>query len=230
MVRQTTENERVRLSKETVVDRALELADSGGPEALTIRKLAQSLGVTPMALYWHFRSKDELLNALAERVWGEINLTLDPAAHWTQRFRGLMESLVAVLRAHPAAPDLLLHDEKNSESALRATEVTLELLRGAGFDQLRASTIARSTLWTGIMLVMSEPGAHPGMSDEDRVEQQRKTRLTFSLLPESRFPRIVECASPLTSCDDPDFHYKFGIDLFIAGVEAVARGRQGAAQ
>src|SRR3954453_6900583 len=65
-----------RLTKGAVVDRALQLADAVGRprrrpaaaalDALTIRKLATELGVTPMALYWHFRSKDELLEGLAE--------------------------------------------------------------------------------------------------------------------------------------------------------------------
>ena len=64
--------ERTRLTRAVVVDRALQLADADGLEALTIRKLATDLGVTPMALYWHFRSKDELLDGLTERLWGEM--------------------------------------------------------------------------------------------------------------------------------------------------------------
>ena len=72
--------ERTRLTRAVVVDRALQLADADGLEALTIRKLATDLGVTPMALYWHFRSKDELLDGLTERLWGEIDLTVDSGA------------------------------------------------------------------------------------------------------------------------------------------------------
>ena len=60
-----------------MVDRAMQLADGAGLDALTIRKLANELGVTPMALYWHFRSKDELLDGLAERVWSEIDTDVD---------------------------------------------------------------------------------------------------------------------------------------------------------
>src|SRR5690242_12718286 len=70
---------RARLSKRAVTDRALKLADAGGLDALTIRKLAQDLGVTPMALYWHFRSKDELLLGMAEQIWGEIDVNVDPS-------------------------------------------------------------------------------------------------------------------------------------------------------
>lgn len=222
------DTERERLSKETVVDRGLELADGGGLESLTIRKLAQSLGVTPMALYWHFHSKDELLSGLAERVWGEIDLTLDADALWIAQFRRLFGSLIRVLRAHPAAPDLLMHDTKRSASALRATEVALEVLRDAGFGPVHASAIARQALWTGIILVRCDPGVHYDVPQEELGEHLRKERLTLSLLPEASFPRLVECAVEMTDPGDPEFHYQLGIDMFTAGVEAASH-RQDAA-
>src|SRR5262249_8295687 len=170
---------RARLSKAAVVDRALALADASGLDALTIRKLATELGVTPMALYWHFRGKDELLEGLAERVWSEIDIAgIDRAAPWTDQLRGLLVSLLTVLRAHPAAAQLLASSEKlNNEPALNATEVTLDILRTAGFSPLDASAIARSALWTGLMLVMSEPGIEL-IDEAARVELQRKKQVT----------------------------------------------------
>lgn len=219
--REEPDGERPRLSKQAVTDRALKLADAGGLEALTIRKLAQDLGVTPMALYWHFRSKEELLEGMAERVWSEIDVNVDPSAPWHDQLRGMLESLVRVLRAHPSAPQLVLEHEKRNEAALRATEITLELLRRAGFDPRQASAIARSTLWTGITLVMSEPGFFPELSAEERAERQRRSRLELAMLPGAKYPRLVECAAPMTACDDPEFHYRFGIDLFVAGVRAM---------
>ncbi len=213
---------RPRLSKRAVTDRALKLADADGLDTLTIRKLAQDLGVTPMALYWHFRSKEELLEGVAERVWGEIDVNVDPSAPWPDQLTGLLKSLVNVLRAHPSAPRLLLEHEKRNEAALRATEITLEVLRSAGFDPRYASEIARSVLWTGITLVMSEPGYHPELSDADHAEQLRRARSELAMLPAARYPRLIECAAPMTACDDPEFHYRLGIELFIDGVRAAA--------
>lgn len=215
------EGERTRLTRDAVVGRALQLADAIGLDALTIRKLAAELGVTPMALYWHFRSKDELLDGLAERVWSEIDTDVDDTAPWSAQLRGLLESLLRVLRAHPAAANLLLQSEKQGESFLRATEITLEILRRAGFDPGYASEIARSVLWTGIMLVMSEPGIESLAADE-RIEVQRQKQVLFATLPSARYPRLVECAVPMTACDNPDFHYEVGVSVFIAGVEAIA--------
>jgi AcrR family transcriptional regulator len=204
-----------------VTGRALRLADAAGLDSLTIRKLATELGVTPMALYWHFRSKDELLDGLAERIWAEIGTDVDAAASWSAQLRGLLESLLRVLRAHPAAARLLLHSTKQGQSCLPAAELTLQVLRGAGFDPDCASGIARSALWTGIMLAMSEPGSGSPSASE-RAESQRRKQVLFATLPAARYPRLVECAVPLTACDEPDSHYELGVSVFIAGVEAIA--------
>jgi AcrR family transcriptional regulator len=222
------EPDRPRLSKSAVVGGALKLADSVGLDALTMRRLAADLGVTTMALYWHYRSKDELLAAMADQIWSEIDVEVDTSAPWPEQLRALMESLVGVLRAHPSAPQLVLGHEKQSEAALNAIEITLELLRGAGFDPRESSEIARSVLWNGLMLVMSEPGRgpemKPGLTDEERAEKMRQTQVLFAMLPVARYPRLVECAQPLAAADDPEFHYRFGIDLFIAAVRAMAPG------
>jgi TetR/AcrR family tetracycline transcriptional repressor len=216
-----------RLSKDTVTGRALALADALGPDGLTIRRLAQDLGVTPMALYWHFRSKDELLLAVGDRLWGEIDTDLDPAAGWPAQLRGLLESLVATLRVHPSAPDLLLSAEKmHGDAALRATETALDVLRRAGFSPEEATEIARGALWTALTLVKSEPGFGPGDTPEQRAEAQRQHRIHLAMLPPGRFPRLVECAGPMTANDNADFHYRFGVDLFVGGVIALAAERE----
>jgi TetR/AcrR family transcriptional regulator, tetracycline repressor protein len=215
------DGERTRLSKRAVVDRALKLADADGLDTLTIRKLAQDLGVTPMALYWHFRSKDELLEGVAERVWSEVEVNVDPSVPWWAQLRGGLESLLRMLRAHPSAPQLVLEHEKRNEAALRATEATLEVLLSAGFDPQHASEIARSTLWTGIMLVMSEAGYHPELSEAERAEFHRRNEIHLAMLPTARYPRLVQCATQLAACD-PDFHYRLGVEMFIAGVRAMA--------
>jgi TetR/AcrR family transcriptional regulator, tetracycline repressor protein len=226
------EAQRSRLSKATVVQRALALADAGGLDALTIRRLAHELGVTPMALYWHFRSKEELLAGLADQIWTEVSTGTDPDAPWHEQLRAIMESLVAVLRAHPSASELLVSGEKNnSPAALQVTEVALEVLHRAGFDAKYASSVARNGLWTGLTLAMSEPGrsaAMAAMSEAERAEHQRLAMVRLASLPPDRFPRLVEAAVPMTACHDPDFHYRLGIDLFIEGVRAMAR-REGTA-
>jgi len=217
------EAERIKLSRSAVVDRALALADSAGLEALTIRRLATELGVTPMALYWHFRSKEELIASVADRIWGEIRTDVDRSSPWADQLRMMLESLIDVLRAHASASALLLNSEKLGPSHWEATELTLEVLRSAGFDPQHASEIAKSALWTGLTLVMSEPGFDPALTENERAEMQWRKQVALASLPRDRYPRLVEAAVPMTSCDEgPGFHYRFGVDLFIAGVQALA--------
>jgi TetR/AcrR family transcriptional regulator, tetracycline repressor protein len=218
---QARESEKARLTKQAVVDRALALGDAEGIEALTIRRIATELGVTPMALYWHFRNKEELLAGLGEQIWSELDTDVDESASWDIQLRGLLESLLRVLRAHPCASQLILHGEKESNGALVATETALAVLRRGGFAIERAAEITRSALFTGIMLVMSEPGFDPAMSAEEKAEEQRKHHVRLALLPPDRYPCLVAAALPMSAAD-PEFHYKFGVDLFIAGVKALA--------
>jgi TetR/AcrR family transcriptional regulator, tetracycline repressor protein len=228
MTRMATSPEgRPQLSKAAVVERALKLADADGIDALTIRKLAQDLGVTPMALYWHFRSKDELLDGLAERVWSEIDVNIDPASPWPAQLRGMLESLIGVLRAHSSAPRLLSDYKGTNEHGLRAMETALAVLRdGAGFGPEEASEIARLALWTGIALVLSENGFDPGKSPAERDEEHRRKHIQLSMLPPALYPRVVEHAKELTDCGTSEFHFQLGVDLYIAGVEVLAKSRR----
>ena len=109
------------LTPDMVVGRALVLADAGGLGDVTIRRLAGDLRVTPMALYWHFRNKDELLDAMVGRVFAEVDLVLDESATWLEQFRALMDSLAGVLRARLArsAVGELLLDLAAGGSSLR---------------------------------------------------------------------------------------------------------------
>jgi TetR/AcrR family transcriptional regulator, tetracycline repressor protein len=190
--RPPADTDRPRLSKAAVVERGLALADAEGLEAVTIRRLAAELGVTPMALYWHFRNKDELLTGLAEAVWTELDVRVDPRADWPDQLRGILASLLQVLRRHTCASRLLVGSEKRMGAAATvAGETMLEVLQRGGFDLEYSAAIMRNTLFTGVMLAMSEPGLEPGVTEAQRT--------------------------------DPDFHYQLGIDMFIAGVQALSQ-------
>ena len=76
----------------------------------------------------------------------------------------------------------------------------------------------------------SGPGERTGSAAEERAEKQRRSQLELALLPASRYPRLIECAAPMTTCDEPDFHYRFGIGLFIDGVKAAALRLSGEAE
>ncbi|MGH8962378.1 MAG: TetR/AcrR family transcriptional regulator, partial [Jatrophihabitantaceae bacterium] len=150
--------ERTALSRATIVDRALALADLEGTDAITVRRLAQEFGVTPMALYWHVKNKDELLAAMGDRFFDEIP-AVPASGTWTERLRAVMASLVESLRQHPASAHLAGPRVLQCPPGQELAEQTLALLRAAGFSVTRATDIARTAMQTAIMLVTEQAGA-----------------------------------------------------------------------
>src|SRR3954471_4164168 len=96
-----------RLSKTAVAERALRLGDKEGLEAVTIRRLAQELGVTPMALYWHFKNKDELLVGIVDHALSTVRADRAVADPWPKQLRAMVEALIRAMREHPALADLM---------------------------------------------------------------------------------------------------------------------------
>ena len=218
-----TTEERTRLSRETVVDGALALTDAEGLEGLTIRRLATHLGVTPMALYWHFKNKDELLDAVADRLWSLIDTETDQAQPWPERLRALMTAMVDVLRAHPPAAALVITTQPDAAaSCFDIMEVALGIFADAGFSPAEAAALCRHGLRTTTTLAIGDPGLTPRYTEDEAAEFIRRKRIAMESLPLNRYPRMVEAAGPLTETEHPDASFAFGIDLFVAGVEALA--------
>lgn len=216
---------RVTLTPRAVVEGALALADAEGLEAVTIRRLARELGVTPMALYWHFRSKDELLEGMAASVFEEIDLSVDASATWQEQLRVLLGSMIGVLRIHPSTAILLSTRTVSSESSLLATEVALDILRRGGFSPTEATQITRHALSTITNLVSGEPGVVAREESRELIDSRRRARLFLGSLPPERYPRLVEAATPLSEGVNPDAYFTFGLDLLLAGIEAMAVDR-----
>ena len=217
---------RTTLTPRAVAEGALSLADSEGLGGVTIRRLAKELGVTPMALYWHFRSKDELLEGVAARIFEEIDLSVNASATWPEQLRALLGSMLGVLRAHPSAAILLSTRTVSSEGGLRATEVALDILRRGGFSPAEATQIARHALSTVTNLVGGEPGVVAREESEESIVARRRARIFLESLPPERYPRLVESAAPLSEGVDPDAYFSFGLDLLLSGIEAMAARRR----
>lgn len=214
------------LTRRTIVEGALTLADEEGLEALTIRRLAKRLGVTPMALYWHFRSKDELLDGVAALLFEAADLSVDASAGWQDQLRALLGSLLGVLRAHPSAAILLSTRTVSSEGSLRATEIMLDILRRGGFSPAEATQVARHALSTVTNLVSGEPGVVVRDDSGEQLDARGRARRFLESLPPERYPRLVEAAAPLSEGVDPDAYLAFGLDLLLAGIEAMAARRR----
>jgi AcrR family transcriptional regulator len=125
--------ERAPLSRERVLLSAVAVADAGGIAALTIRSLAEELGVKPMSVYHHVANKDEILDGIVDLVFGEIELP-SAGSDWRSEMRRTASSARRVLRGHPWAIGLLQSRTNPGPATLRHHDAIIGTLRGAGFS------------------------------------------------------------------------------------------------
>lgn len=125
------------LSRERVLRAALDLVDREGVEALTMRRLAHELGVTPMALYNHVGDKSELLDGIADQVVREL-ATPDAGLPWQERVRTCMTELRRVCLEHPNAVPLIQTTRATTPALLRPFELVVDALEQAGLPAGRA--------------------------------------------------------------------------------------------
>ena len=124
---------RTPLTRDRILDAALALADEGGVEALSMRKLADRLGFEAMSLYRHVANKDDLLGGMLDRVIAEWET--EPDGEWHAAIRAIAVSLHDSLRRHPwAAPLLLSVTHGARPGRMGYMNALLRHLREAGFD------------------------------------------------------------------------------------------------
>ena len=124
---------RIPLSRERVLLSAVEIADAEGIAALTMRSLALALGVKPMSLYYYVANKGEILDAIVDLVFSEIELP-SRSGHWQAEMRARANAMRQALRRHPWATGLLESRSSPGAATLRHHNATLGVLRHAGFS------------------------------------------------------------------------------------------------
>ena len=116
------------LSRDKLIAAAIELIDQGVADSLTMRALADSVGVTPMALYNHFSSKRDLLAAVAENLISAAHFD-GQHADWREQIRHCFEVLRDLCLRHPGLPGLLEQDGAAPGTAFAPMEVTIVALK-----------------------------------------------------------------------------------------------------
>ena len=137
----TTTRKRVprnTLSRERVIEGALALIDAEGLDAVTMPGLAKSLGVGTMSLYRHVADKDDLVNAVAERVLGGVTVPDGDPADWEGRVVGYLRDLRLAAVAHPALARILAERGLTVGPVFDQLELAHSILRRAGFSDVEA--------------------------------------------------------------------------------------------
>ncbi|WP_246365674.1 TetR/AcrR family transcriptional regulator [Nonomuraea rhodomycinica] len=216
-----------KLSATAIVERALEIGDTEGLDAVTIRRLATDLGVTPMALYWHFKNKEQLVVGLADHlIAGFAPESDDDDRPWRERMRDLIEGLVRLLRTHPCAKSVLEQvDQVAVPSFLAVWDLALGLARRAGFDTEQSCLISKYILQSAIAIADAPVHYSARYTPEEAAEIVRRKRVTLQSLPADRYPYLVEMAAPMVGGISRETYDTFGVDLILSGIESLAARR-----
>jgi TetR/AcrR family transcriptional regulator, tetracycline repressor protein len=213
---------RGRLSREAIVSCAIGLADDEGLEAVTIRRLAQLQGVTPMAMYWHFNDKDSLLDGISESLLAAVKLPEPSDRPWNEQLYDILAAFVEAIRPHPAVAELAMRRMLTSEPGLALAEQALALLCGAGLTAERAAEVGSFALFATITMVTSQPG-RPWTEPDDEAREQmfRHKRATIDALDPARYPHVRAAAPALVRCAEPDEYYAMNLRVLVHGIGAL---------
>jgi AcrR family transcriptional regulator len=212
---------RLPLTRERVLATAVALADRGGIGSLSMRKLAQELGVEAMSLYHHVANKDDILDGLVDVVFGEIDLPTGEDG-WKAAMRRRAISAREALRRHPWATGLMESRPTPGAANLRHHDAVLGVLRGAGFP-VELAAHAYSLLDSYIYGFALQEASLPFHTPEEAAEVAQAIMAEF---PASEYPHLTEIAVDHVLQPGYDYgnEYLFGLDLILDGLErALAR-------
>jgi len=227
------------LTRDLVFRTAVRIADEGGIAALSMRRLAQELGVEAMSLYHHVADKEQLLNGMVGLVASEVNARvaeIDPppggsAPNWKAAVRRRILTAREVLLSHPWAPSVIETRTSMSPVVMRYYDSLLQVFREGGLSVslVHHAMHALGSRALGFTQELFAP-------DDDASSEMDEEAIVRGEL-EKEFPYITEVAviesanhdqsSTLGWCDD-QVEFEFGLDLLLDGLERLhnARGRR----
>ncbi|MFE6845440.1 TetR/AcrR family transcriptional regulator C-terminal domain-containing protein [Streptomyces sp. NPDC057686] len=218
MTRQTQAAPRAPLSRDRVLRAAVALADGIGIEALSMRRLAQELGVVPMALYKHVANKEQLLDGMVETVVGEID---PPAAgsDWQGAVRQRILSARGALQGHPWAAQVIRSRTGPTPAVLAYMDSVIGMFRAGGFsvDLTHHVMHALGSRMLGFTQELFDTAPGPGPQERAAMPPEAS----------AAYPHVTELATAAAhdgdsvvggGCDD-QFEFEFALDLLLDGFE-----------
>ncbi len=212
---------RAPLNRERVIEAAVRLADAHGIEALTMRRLAQELGVEAMSVYYHVANKDDILDGIVQEVLEQCELPA-PGDEWKAAIRRTAISTHEVLVRHPWAASLVLAGSGTGGARLRYMDGILGALRRAGLAAEMTdhayhaidSHIMGFTLW------------QVGMNLGTEANLKEMAGQFLAQLPVADFPYLAEHIEQhlKTRVADDVSEFEFGLGLILDGLERLLPG------
>jgi AcrR family transcriptional regulator len=211
---------RTPLSRERVLRGAMVVADDGGLAALTIRSLAQQLGVKPMAVYHHVEGKEAILDGIVDLVFAEFAVP-SPGDDWRAEMRRRSVSVRGVLRTHPWAIPLLQSRTKPGPATVRHLDACIGTLREGGFS-VPMTAHAYALIDSYVYGFALSEAALP-MNGPETVAEVAGPMM--ARIPADVFPYLAEFSAEHVMQPDYDYaiEFEFGLDLVLDGLARALR-------
>jgi AcrR family transcriptional regulator len=214
---ETGPTSRTQLTRPRVVAAAVELADSDGTESISMRRLAQELGVEAMSLYTHVHNKDDLLDGMTDAVISEIPLS-SGGDDWKKSLRQMALAAREVMLRHPWAPRIIETRTAPGPAALGYINAVLGTLREGGFTIAQAHSAIHilGSRALGFTQALFDDSGDEDLSPEAAAQLQSQLGATH--------PYVVEMALAVTHggtlapCDDAA-EFTFALDFILDGLD-----------
>jgi AcrR family transcriptional regulator len=217
---------RVPLSKERVLKAAVDVADEGGIETLTMRRLAEELGVEAMSLYYHVANKEAVLDGVVDALMHEISEALGgfevPAGltDWKTALRERILSARTVMLRHPWAPGVFETRTRMGPTIIMYFEGLLGIMREGGFSYDLAHHAMHAV--GSRALGFSQELFSPASAEEDAESQEMFAHMADQLPYLAGMMMEIVHDDPDTTlgwCDD-QAEFEFALDVILDGLES----------
>ena len=211
------------LTRRRIVMAGLALVEAEGLDALTMRRLAAALDVTPMSLYNHVADKAELIDVMLDYVIGDIvKACAEDEGTWEERLRALVWRNYELWRQHPGLARVYTEGVTMGPNGVAQVEYALGTLREAGFDDEDAAD-AFYLLWhyqvASVLVARARPVDAAMRGGRSDGTGESRIRLYFAALPASEIPNVVALAGHLDGGN-----FEFGLDILLSGLRARLAG------
>jgi AcrR family transcriptional regulator len=203
---------RPQLSRELIIAAALKVVESDGGDSLTMRRLADEIGVSASALYGYVANKEELVQLVLEEIIAEIPIP-PPGGDWQDLVKTFAREMLGIFKRHPGVAALTMGRVPFGPSMLAGGEYILSRLRAAGLpDQVAAFVGDLGSLYVGAVALEQE--VTPITEPADFVKQAADW---LRSLPKDQFPNTVELAGKLVA-GTADDRFEWGLDVIVRGL------------
>jgi AcrR family transcriptional regulator len=215
---------RPALSRERIVQVALELADNEGIDAISTRRIASALSASAMALYGYIERKEDVFDLLIDAVYGEVPIPLPGPRDWRSQLQENAVQKRAMMHRHPWFASLTGHRAVLGPNALKQTDYLLEIVSQPGFDMTTCMSLLEMFNAYIVGFVVGEMGEaeaqrRTGLSEQE-WQQQMAPYVQEQIIASGRYPHLAQALVEAERSSDETF--RFGLTRLLEGIAAYA--------